>query len=115
MQWSAPHSQGPAGLSVQPVPTWLAHEVSQLHLNVPLLLLQLLLFHPGRNHRNDELLPLHAPGLDLSHIVLMPQLCIADQLGMGGSREIFIIFVRPPSPQTHHRPWVLISAQRPTS
>ena len=62
---------------MQPVLTWLAHEVSQLRLNVPLLLLQLLLFHPGRNHRSDELLPLHALGLDPSHIVLKPHVCIA--------------------------------------
>lgn len=86
----APHSQGPAGLLVQLVLTWLAHEMSQLHLNVPLLLLQLLLFHPGRNHRSDELLLLHAPGLDPSHIVQKLHHCIADHLATGGSREIFL-------------------------
>lgn len=82
--------------------TWFAHEVSQLCLNVPLLLLQLLLLHPGRNHRSDELLPLHAPGLDPSHIVLKPHLCIADHLSMGELRKpSSIISVRFPSTQTH--------------
>lgn len=69
---------------MQPVLTWLAHEVSQLRLNVPLLFLQLLLFHPGKNHRTDELLPFHAPVLDPSHIMrLKPHLCIAHHLGRG--------------------------------
>lgn len=36
-----------------PVLTWFAHEASQLHLNIPLLLLQVLLLHPGRNDRSD--------------------------------------------------------------
>lgn len=101
---------------MQLVLTWLAHEVSQLHLNVPLLLLQLLLLHPGRNHRSDELLPLHAPGLDPSHIVVKPHLRIADHVGtVSRDKSSSITSIRFPSTQTHHRTWVLISAQRPTS
>lgn len=64
--------------------------MSQLHLNVPLLLLQFLLLHPGRNHRSDELLPLPAPGMDTSHVVLKPLLYTADHMGAGESRAIFL-------------------------
>lgn len=36
-------------------------------------------------------------------------------LQVGQGKSFSIIFVRFPSPQTHHRPWVLISAQGPIS
>lgn len=74
---------GPAAFPVGPVLTWFVHEASQLHLNIPLLLLQVLLLHPGRNDRSDELLPCHAPGLDPSLVMLKPHLCVAHHLGRG--------------------------------